>query len=109
VEEKPVNLATERLVRQAPADRPLMLDQGDVDYILACLAAIRASFGVEAVPDQPLTKIPGRDLMRRLVDFRANLRPQTDERRDAWAHLASAIMRLEVASAFAAEWGRRKD
>ena len=107
--ERPTNLAVERMVRQAPEDRPLMLDQGDLDYILHSLAAIEASFSLSVLPKRPLAAMPGRELMRLLVDLRFNLRPETDEQRDAWGHLASAILRLDVASAFAAEWSHRKE
>jgi len=106
--EKAISLAVERMVRQAPEHQPLTLDQADADYILHCLAAITASFDVDALPSRPLDQVPGRELMRTLVDLRTNLRPKTDEQQEAWAQLASAILRVDVAAAFAAEWAQRK-
>ena len=106
--EKAISLAIERMVRQAPEHEPLPLDPADADYILHCLAAISAHFDVDALPTRPLDQVPGRELMRTLVDLRANLRPKTDEQHEAWALLASAILRVDVAAAFAVEWSHRK-
>lgn len=105
--ERAINLAVERMVRQAPADRPLILGEDDAAYVLDCLRAIETAFDVQAVPATPLERLPGRDLMRRLVDLRLSLRPADDDQREAWGRLASAIMRLDVAAAFTAEWGNR--
>jgi hypothetical protein len=94
------DLAGERLVRKAP-DRVLPLDQGDLEYIGTALAAIETAFGIHAQPGVPLAVIPGRALMRQLVDLRRQLKPRSPEQTEAWGRLAGAILILDMASDFA--------
>ncbi|OAN52191.1 hypothetical protein A6A04_00350 [Paramagnetospirillum marisnigri] len=96
------DLAGERLVRKAP-NQILALEAGDQTYIRDSLAAIEAAYGVAALPDIPIQLMPGRTLMRLLVDLRATLRPANDEQREAWGRLAGAILILDTACAFANE------
>ncbi len=98
----PTDLAGERLVRKAP-NRIVALDPGDRDYISAGLTAVEAAFAVAALPDTPIGLMPGRSLMRLLVDLRAGLRPTTPDQREAWGRLTGAILLLDAACAFAAE------
>jgi hypothetical protein len=92
------SLAAERLIRRAP-DHPLRLGDEDQAYLLACLGEIERGFGITAVPDLPLTVLPGRTLMRRLVVLRQTLRPQNAEQRATLGRLAGAILLLDTACA----------
>jgi hypothetical protein len=91
-------LAAERLIRRAP-DHPLALGADDQAYLLSCLREIERSFGVSAVPDLPLTVLPGRSLMRRLVGLHRTLRPADAEQRTTLGRLAGAILLLDTACA----------
>ncbi|MGQ9365797.1 hypothetical protein [Azospirillum sp. ST 5-10] len=95
-----VDLSEERLIRRAP-QHPLPLGPGDRDYVLACLDAVGKSFGVAAVPAAPLDTVPGRSLMRLLVDLRRTLRPGDAEQRAAHGRLTGAIHLLDTARALA--------
>lgn len=94
------DLAGERLVRKAP-DRVLPLDKGDQEYIQTALEAIETVFEIKALPGAPLSLIPGRALMRQLVDLRRQLKPRSPEQTEAWGKLAGAILILDMASDFA--------
>lgn len=94
------DLAAERLVRKAP-NQILALDPTDQDYIQTALATVEESFGVAARPDIPIALMPGRTLMRLLVDLRTELKPATPEQREAWGRLAGAILTLDTACSFA--------
>ena len=96
------DLAGERLVRKAP-NQILALDPADRDYIQTALAAVQEAFSVAAVPDIPIELMPGRTLMRLLVDLRAELRPTTSEQSEAWGRLAGATLILDTACSFATE------
>ena len=96
------DLAGERLVRKAP-NQILALDPTDRDYIRAGLAAVEEAFAVAALPDVPIELMPGRTLMRLLVDLRGELRPRTPEQNEAWGRLAGAILTLDTACSFANE------
>ncbi|MDO8606908.1 MAG: hypothetical protein Q7R40_10260 [Phaeospirillum sp.] len=96
------DLAGERLVRKAP-NQILALDSADRDYIRAGLTAVEAAFAVAARPDIPIELMPGRTLMRLLVDLRAQLTPATPEQSEAWGRLSGAILLLDTACAFATE------
>lgn len=98
----PTDLAGERLVRKAP-NHIIALDPGDQDYIRAGLEAVQEAFAVAALPDMPIALMPGRTLMRLLVDLRARLRPHNPDQREAWGKLAGAILVLDTACAFANE------
>ncbi|TAN57415.1 MAG: hypothetical protein EPN20_17320 [Magnetospirillum sp.] len=96
------DLAGERLVRKAP-NQILALDPGDRDYIRAGLAAVEEAFAVAARPDIPIELMPGRTLMRLLVDLRGQLRPRSPDQSEAWGLLAGAILILDAACSFATE------
>lgn len=96
------DFAGERLVRKAP-NQLLALEAGDQAYIRDGLAAVEAAYGVAAMPDIPIELMPGRTLMRLLVDLRGTLRPASPEQREAWGRLAGAILILDTACAFATE------
>jgi hypothetical protein len=96
------DLAGERLVRKTP-DRILPLDQSDQDYIRVGLLAVQEAFGIAALPDIPLALMPGRTLMRLLVDLRAKLRPRNPDQTEAWGRLAGAILVLDMAGDFASQ------
>ncbi|WP_068430750.1 hypothetical protein [Magnetospirillum sp. XM-1] len=99
---RPTDLAGERLVRKTP-NHILPLDQSDQDYIRAGLEAVQAAFGISALPDVPIALMPGRTLMRLLVDLRSQLRPRTPEQTAAWGRLAGAILVLDTAGEFATQ------
>ena len=99
---RPTDLAGERLVRKTP-NHILPLDQSDQDYIRAGLLAVQETFGIAALPDVPIALMPGRTLMRLLVDLRAKLRPRTPEQTAAWGRLAGAILVLDTAGEFATQ------
>ena len=94
------DLAAERLVRKAP-NQIVTLTPADSDYIRTGLTAVESAFGISALPAIPLDLLPGRALMRLLVDLRARLRPKTPEEREAWGRLAGAILILDTACSFA--------
>jgi len=96
------DIAAERMVRNAP-NQLLALDSADQDYIRGSLAAIEAAFAVAALPDVPIGLIPGRTLMRLLVDLRTTLRPADPDQREAWGRLAGAVLILDTACSFANE------
>ncbi len=96
------DLAGERLVRKAP-NQILALDPTDSDYIRASLTAVQEAFSVAALPDIPIELMPGRTLMRLLVDLRGELRPKSPEQSEAWGKLAGAILILDTACSFATE------
>jgi hypothetical protein len=98
----PADFAGERLVRKAP-NQILALEPGDQAYIRESLRAVEAAYGVAAVPDVPVELMPGRTLMRLLIDLRAKLRPTSPIQREAWGKLAGAILILDTAGAFAVE------
>ena len=100
-----VNFAAENMVRRTP-DHVIAMDQADLDYIRDSLAAIGRAFAVAALPDIPLHLLPARALMRRLVDLRTGLKPQTQEQGVLLGRLAGAILRLDTAVAF--DKARRK-
>jgi hypothetical protein len=97
-----VDIAEERLIRRAPL-YPLPLGRYDRDYIAATFQGVERVFGVKAKPALPPEMMPGRALMRRLLELRRSLKPETDEQRGAHGRLSSAIMLLDVASAMDAE------
>lgn len=92
------NLAGERLVRRAP-DHPLALSEEDQRYLLDGLAEVARVFGVAAVPEVPLDILPGRALMRRMVELRMSLRARDPEQREALGRLTSAILLVDTACA----------
>ena len=96
------DLASERLVRKAP-NQILALDPADRDYIRAGLMAVEQAFAVATLPDIPIELMPGRTLMRLLVDLRGQLKPRSPEQTEAWGRLAGAILILDTACAFANE------
>ena len=96
------DLAAERLVRKAP-NQILALDSVDRAYIRAGLTAVEAAFAVAALPDTPIELMPGRTLMRLLVDLRGSLTPATPDQNEAWGRLSGAILLLDTACAFATE------
>jgi len=98
----PTDLAGERLVRKAP-NQIVALDPTDRDYIRDALAAVEEAFSVAALPDIPIELMPGRALMRLLVDLRGVLRPASSEQSEAWGKLAGAILILDTACSFATE------
>ncbi|WP_096704560.1 hypothetical protein [Magnetospirillum sp. 15-1] len=98
----PTDLAGERLVRKTP-DRILPLDESDQEYIRTGLEAVQEAFGIAALPDAPLALMPGRTLMRLLVDLRARLRPRNPDQTAAWGRLAGAILVLDTAGEFATQ------
>lgn len=100
-----VNLAAENMVRRTP-DHIVAMDEADLDYIRASLTDIGRAFAVPALPDIPLHLVPARALMRRLVDLRTGLKPQTQEQGVILGRLAGAILRLDTAVAF--DKARRK-
>lgn len=104
----PTDLAGERLVRKTP-DRILPLDRGDQDYIRAGLEAVQEAFGIAALPDVPIALMPGRTLMRLLVDLRARLRPRDPGQTEAWGRLAGAILVLDTAGEFAAQHSQAEE
>jgi hypothetical protein len=104
----PTDLAGERLVRKTP-NRILPLDRGDQDYILAGLRAVEEAFAVAALPDMPVGLMPGRALMRLLVDLRSGLRPENPEQSAAWGRLAGAILVLDTAGDFASRHSEAED
>lgn len=94
-----ISLASERLVRRAPAT-PVPLTGADVEYIIETLKELEEAFAVTAVPVTPLHVLPGRVLMRHLIDLRGRLRPASLEQRLALGRLSGAILRLDTACAF---------
>lgn len=94
-----VNFAAENMVRRTP-DHIVAMDKSDLDYIRDSLTDIGQTFGVAALPDIPLHLLPARALMRRLVDLRTSLKPQTQEQGVTLGRLAGAILRLDTAVAF---------
>ena len=96
------DLAGERLVRKAP-NQILALDTADRDYVRAGLLAVEEAFSVACLPDVPIELMPGRTLMRLLVDLRAQLKPRSPDQTEAWGRLAGAILILDTACAFANE------
>jgi hypothetical protein len=96
------DLAGERLVRNAP-NHIVALDPADQAYIKASLEAIEHAFSIAAVPDVPIGLMPGRTLMRLMVDVRSRLKPRSSEQREAWGRLAGAILVLDTACSFANE------
>ena len=104
----PTDLAGERLVRKTP-DRILPLDQGDQDYIRTGLEAVQEAFGIAALPDIPVALMPGRTLMRLLVDLRAKLHPRNPQQTGAWGRLAGAILVLDMAGEFASQHSQAEE
>ncbi|RAU23275.1 hypothetical protein CU669_03770 [Paramagnetospirillum kuznetsovii] len=101
--ERPLaDFAGERLVRKAP-NQILALDAADQAYIRDSLHAIESAYGVAALPDVPIELMPGRTLMRLLVDLKAKMRPTNNDQREAWGRLAGAILILDTACSFANE------
>lgn len=100
-----VNFAAENMVRRTP-DHIVAMDQADLDYIRDGLTDVGQAFGIAALPDIPLHLLPARALMRRLVDLRTSLKPQTLEQGVTLGRLAGAILRLDTAVAF--DKARRK-
>ncbi len=96
------DLAGERMVRNAP-NRIVALDPSDQDYIRAGLEAVQDAFSIAAVPDIPIGLMPGRTLMRLMIDIRAQLKPRNVDQREAWGRLAGAILILDTACSFANE------
>jgi len=92
------DLAAERLIRRAP-DHPLALAEDDQRYLLGCLEEVGRVFGIATLPDLPLDALPGRALMRRLVDLRRTLRAADPEQRSALGRLAGAIQLVDTACA----------
>ncbi|TNC95213.1 MAG: hypothetical protein FD119_2634 [Stygiobacter sp.] len=100
-----VNFAAENMVRRTP-DHIVAMDQADLAYIRDSLTDVGQAFGIAALPDIPLHLLPARALMRRLVDLRTSLKPQTLEQGVTLGRLAGAILRLDTAVAF--DKARRK-
>lgn len=100
-----LNFAAENMVRRTP-DHAVSMDEADLGYIQDSLSGIEKAFGITALPDVPLHVVPARMLMRRLVDLRIGLKPQTQEQGIILGRLAGAILRLDTAVAF--DRARRK-
>lgn len=100
-----VNFAAENMVRRTP-DHVVAIEEADLSYIRDSLTAIGQAFAVPALPEIPLHLLPARALMRRLVDLRTSLKPQTQEQGVLLGRLAGAILRLDTAVAF--DRARRK-
>lgn len=94
-----VNFAAENMVRRTP-DHVVAMEESDQAYIRDSLTGIERAFGIQALPDIPLHLVPARALMRRLVDLRTSLKPQTQEQGVILGRLAGAILRLDTAVAF---------
>jgi hypothetical protein len=92
------DLAEQRLIRRAP-EHPLPLGEDDQRYVRTCLADIEAAFAVEALPQLPLASLPGKLLMRRLIELRRTLRPGTEDQRSTHGRLSNAILLLDTACA----------
>lgn len=92
------DLAGERLIRRAP-DHPLTFSDDDQRYLLGCLEEVGRVFHVAAEPELPLDMLPGRALMRRLVELRRSLRARDADQRSALGRLASAILLVDTACA----------
>jgi hypothetical protein len=97
-----IDISEQRLIRRAPL-HPLPLGQDDRDYITATLSGIEREFGVKAGLALPPETLPGRTLMRMLLELRRSLKPATDEQRSAHGRLSSAVLLLDVACAMDAE------
>lgn len=97
-----VDLAEQRLLRRAPL-HPLPLGRDDRDYIIATFSGVERVFDVKVRPALSPEMIPGRTLMRQLLDLRRSLTPRDDEQRNAYGRLSSAIMLLDIACAMDAE------
>ncbi len=94
------DFARERLIHQAP-ERVVQLTEADLAYITETLTGVDAAFGGGLRFDVPVATVPARMLMRKMLDMRSSLDVVTEEQREALGRLASAILRLEVACAFA--------
>ena len=90
------DLTGERMIRRAP-DHPLPLSADDRAYLLSCLEEVERVFGIRALPEVQLTVLPGRTLMRRLIDLRRTLRARDAEQRTAFGRLAGAISLVDTA------------
>ena len=99
------NFAAERLIRRAP-DHPLALGADDQAYLLACLREVERAFGTAAVPDLPLTGLPGRTVMRHLIGLHRTRKPRDGDQRTALGRLAGAIVLLDTACALDHELNR---
>lgn len=100
-----VDIAEQRLIRRAPL-HPLPLGRYDQDYIAATFQGVERVFGVKAKPALSPELMPGRALMRQLLDLRRSLNPETDDQRSSYGRLSSAIMLLDVACAMDADMKR---
>lgn len=93
-----VDIAEQRLIRRAP-QHPLPLGEYDRDYITATFKGIERVFDVKAAPALPPEMMPGRSLMRQMLELRRTLKPETDDQMSAYGRLSSAILLLDVACA----------
>lgn len=87
----------ERLARQAPEHELLPLSPDDCGYVVTNLAAVGDAFGVNAVPQVPLSVLPARAIARHLAAVRSLLVPCGQEQDLALGRMES-VFRL-VASA----------
>lgn len=97
-----LDFSEERLIRRSPA-WPLPLGAEDRDYIQGCLEAVEASFGAAFRPAVSLDCLPGRALMRLLVELRRTLHPRDADQRAAHGRLLGAILLLDTARSMAEE------
>ena len=95
-----------RMVRGAP-DRPFALSEADGRYIVDCLGAVEASFGLESFPGVAFRQIPARALIGLFIDWWRGLEPTTEAQREAHARLPGAIRLLDTVSALMQEQARR--
>lgn len=100
-------LSEVRMVRRAP-ERPFALSGEDARYIEACLRDVEASFGLEAFPGVPFTRIPGRALIGRFIDWWRALEPADERQRDSHARLPAAIRLLDTVSSLMEERAQRE-
>lgn len=91
-----VDIAEQRLIRRAP-QHALPLGEYDREYITATFRGVERAFDVKVAPALPPEMMPGRSLMRQLLELRHSLKPETDDQMSAFGRLSSAILLLDVA------------
>jgi hypothetical protein len=98
----PIDIAEQRLIRRAPL-HPLPLGRDDREYITATFLGVERAFGLSAQLALPPERLPGRALMRQLLELRRSLKPANDDQRSAYGRLSSAVLLVDVACSMDAE------
>jgi len=91
-----------RMVQRAP-EGPLPFSASDKAYILACLADVQQSFGLDGFPGIQPEQITAKALIRQLIEWWRTLEPETEAQADAYGRMPGAIRLIDTVATWVEE------